>query len=60
MTNEKKIEKKARFYEIDMLRFLAAMSVVLFHYTFRAFAADNHSPFEFPHWVAYSNTAIWR
>ena len=40
---------KERFYEIDLLRFLAALSVVLFHYTFRGFAADDMSPLEFPH-----------
>lgn len=33
-----------RFYEIDLLRFLAAISVVLYHYTFRAYAAGNYSP----------------
>ncbi len=30
-----------RFYEIDLLRFLAALSVVLYHYGFRGYAADN-------------------
>jgi peptidoglycan/LPS O-acetylase OafA/YrhL len=30
-----------RFYEIDLLRFLAALSVVFFHYGFRGYAADN-------------------
>lgn len=39
---------KERFYEIDLLRFLAALSVMLFHYTFRGFAADDMSPLEFP------------
>lgn len=33
-----------RFYEIDLLRFIAAVSVMLFHYTFRGYAADNYSP----------------
>jgi peptidoglycan/LPS O-acetylase OafA/YrhL len=37
-----------RFYEIDLLRFIAAMIVVLFHYTFRGFADDNFSPLHFP------------
>ena len=32
---------KQRFYEIDLLRFFAALSVVLFHYGFRGYAADN-------------------
>lgn len=40
---------KIRFYEIDLLRFLAALSVMLFHYTFRGYAADNMSPLSFPH-----------
>lgn len=39
---------KTRFYELDLFRFLAAMSVVLFHYTFRGFAADNLSILSFP------------
>lgn len=38
----------ARFYELDLLRFCAAMSVVLFHYAFRGYAADSMSILEFP------------
>lgn len=34
---------KNRYYDIDSLRFLAALSVVLFHYTFRGYSADNLS-----------------
>lgn len=30
-----------RFYEIDLLRFIAAISVVFYHYGFRGYAADN-------------------
>jgi len=30
-----------RFYEIDLLRFLAAFCVLMFHYTFRGYTADN-------------------
>ena len=37
-----------RFYEIDLLRFLAALAVVLFHYAFRGFAADDMSVLTFP------------
>lgn len=37
-----------RFYEIDLLRFLAALSVVCYHYTYRGHAADNYSPLFFP------------
>lgn len=40
--------KNTRFYEIDLLRFLAAMAVVLFHYTFRGYAEGAYSPVEFP------------
>lgn len=36
-----------RFYEIDLLRFIAAISVVFFHYTYRGYAADNYSPIPF-------------
>ena len=39
---------KARFYEIDLFRFLAALSVVFYHYTFRGHAADNFSLLSFP------------
>jgi peptidoglycan/LPS O-acetylase OafA/YrhL len=39
---------KNRFHEIDLLRFLAALAVVFFHYAFRGFAADNMSPLAFP------------
>jgi peptidoglycan/LPS O-acetylase OafA/YrhL len=40
--------KPDRYTEIDLLRYLAAMMVVLFHYTFRGYAADGLSviPFE--------------
>lgn len=40
--------KPKRFYEIDLLRFLAALSVLFFHYTFRGYAADDMSPLAFP------------
>lgn len=36
-----------RFYEIDLLRFLAAMSVVVYHYTYRGYAEGNYSPIPF-------------
>ncbi|TPG62918.1 acyltransferase family protein [Hymenobacter nivis] len=36
-----------RFYEIDLLRFLAALSVVLYHYTYRGYMADHYSPVPF-------------
>ena len=36
-----------RFYEIDLLRFLAALAVVFYHYTYRGYMADNYSPVPF-------------
>jgi len=42
------MENKDRFYEIDLLRFLAALAVVLYHYTFRGFAEGGYSPVEYP------------
>lgn len=36
-----------RFYELDLLRFLAALSVVLYHYTYRGYMADHYSPVPF-------------
>lgn len=36
-----------RFYEIDLLRFLSAVSVVLYHYTYRAYAQGEYSPVAF-------------
>ena len=41
-------KKPIRYYEIDALRFLAAISVVIFHLTFRGYAADNLSPVAYP------------
>ena len=43
------MDKSYRFYEIDFLRFFAALSVVFFHYTFRGYAADNMSVLSFPY-----------
>ena len=40
--------QRDRFYELDILRFIAAMSVVLFHYTFRWHAADSVEMPSFP------------
>jgi peptidoglycan/LPS O-acetylase OafA/YrhL len=42
---------KDRVTEIDLLRFLAAIVVMLFHYTFRGYAADNMSIMPYP-WLA--------
>jgi peptidoglycan/LPS O-acetylase OafA/YrhL len=37
-----------RVYDIDLLRFLAALSVVIFHYAFRGYAADGLSLMPYP------------
>lgn len=37
-----------RFYEIDFLRFIAAISVVFYHYTYRGYAEGNYSPVAYP------------
>ncbi len=37
-----------RFYEIDFLRFFAALSIVFFHYTFKGYAEGN-TVLDFPH-----------
>src|SRR5215210_3755070 len=39
---------KSRVTEIDLLRFLAAFLVVLYHYTFRGYAADDMSIMPYP------------
>lgn len=41
-------KKNNRFYEIDLLRFLAAMAVVMFHYTFRGYIEGGYSSIEYP------------
>lgn len=40
--------KGERFHEIDLLRFLAAFGVLLFHYTFRISGPDKGIPVRFP------------
>lgn len=37
-----------RYREIDLLRFIAAFSVLVFHYTFRGYNADHLSPVRYP------------
>jgi peptidoglycan/LPS O-acetylase OafA/YrhL len=37
----------SRLHELDLLRFLAALSVVLYHYTYRDFMAGAYSPLQF-------------
>jgi peptidoglycan/LPS O-acetylase OafA/YrhL len=41
-------QPKERVNEIDLMRFFAALSVVLFHYAFRGYAADDYSPMPYP------------
>ncbi|GAB3719497.1 acyltransferase family protein [Spirosoma lituiforme] len=41
-------KRPLRVYTIDLLRFVAAFSVVLYHYTFRGYYADNLSPVAYP------------
>ncbi len=43
-----------RFYILDLVRFLAAVAVLCFHYLFRGWAADDLSILQFPEisWVA--------
>ena len=45
---------KDRVNEIDLLRFLAALSVVLFHYAFRGYAADGLSNMPYPLLAPYA------
>jgi len=40
-------KNNTRFYEIDFLRFVAAVAVVLFHYMFRGFAEGGYSPISY-------------
>lgn len=39
---------KDRLYELDALRIVAILGIVLFHYTFRGFAVDNYTTLSFP------------
>lgn len=45
---------KSRVNEIDLLRFLAALSVVFYHYTFRGYAADGLSVVPYPALAPYT------
>jgi peptidoglycan/LPS O-acetylase OafA/YrhL len=50
MGNQK---NKARLYELDLLRFIAAISVLFYHYTFMGFA-ENHIQGDYTSPVEYS------
>ena len=41
------MKKINRIYQIDLFRFIAAVCVVLYHYLFRGWAADNMSDLSF-------------
>ncbi len=47
------MKKSTRIYQIDLFRFIAALWVVLFHYTFRGHSADNLSLLKLPELGAY-------
>ncbi|MBI2412754.1 MAG: acyltransferase [Deltaproteobacteria bacterium] len=47
-SEHKSAKKYQRVYELDLLRLFAAASVMLYHYTFRGFAADSMSVLAFP------------
>ncbi len=41
------MSKRKRIYQVDLFRFIASLSVVLYHYLFRGFAADNMTSLSF-------------
>jgi len=47
------MKKKDRIYQIDLFRFVAALSVLLYHYLFRGYAADNLSSLDFSEIAGY-------
>lgn len=40
-----------RYYEIDLLRFVAALSVVFYHYTFLGVTRPEYNPLSFPEFI---------
>ena len=48
-----------RVNEIDLLRFLSAIVVVLFHYGFRGFSADNKTRFVYPFFESFAKYGFW-
>lgn len=40
--------KPVRYYEIDLLRFIAAITVVLYHFTFAGYHFGGLSPVQYP------------
>ena len=47
-------KKPIRFYEIDLLRFLAALSVVFYHYTYRGYQEGHMSPVAYPELASFT------
>ena len=47
-------KNNTRFYEIDFLRFVAAIAVVLFHYMFRGYAEGGYSPISYAPFDQYA------
>jgi len=47
-------KNNTRFYEIDFLRFVAAIAVVLYHYMFRGYAEGGYSPISFAPFDQYA------
>jgi peptidoglycan/LPS O-acetylase OafA/YrhL len=47
-SNVKELSTVGRVNELDLLRFFAAMMVVLFHYSFRGYASKGISPMPYP------------
>lgn len=48
MSGLRGVPGRERYYELDLARFLAAFAVLMFHYTFRATAADGYTELSFP------------
>jgi peptidoglycan/LPS O-acetylase OafA/YrhL len=48
------ISEKERHYELDLLRFIAAIAVVVFHYTYRGYSADGLSTLRFDEFAPVS------
>ncbi|TGD80301.1 acyltransferase family protein [Hymenobacter wooponensis] len=42
------LPKSIRYYEIDLMRFLAALSVVFYHFTYRGYQQGHFMPTSFP------------
>jgi peptidoglycan/LPS O-acetylase OafA/YrhL len=52
--NQRMNKNNTRFYEIDFLRFVAAIAVVLFHYMFRGHAEGGYNPISYAPFDQYA------